>query len=58
MSKDSKNIFIDDSDTHIKECSKIKNLNSFQPDWGYIGLESKATNIKIIVNEINNLLGK
>lgn len=58
LSKDTKNIFIDDSDNHIKECSKIKNLKFFQPDWGYVGLESKTTNIEIIINEINNLLGK
>lgn len=56
--QDSQGIFIDDSDKHIKDCSEIKKLKCFQPDWGYVGLDSKTTNHKMIVNEINSLLGR
>lgn len=58
IQQNTKNIFIDDSDKHIRDCSNIKGLKCFQPNWGYVGLESKTTNYKIIVNEINRLLGR
>ncbi|WP_201523473.1 hypothetical protein [Aliarcobacter butzleri] len=58
ISQETQSIFIDDSDKHIQDCSQIKDIKCFQPEWGYVGLESKTTNIEIIVNEINNLLGK
>lgn len=51
-------IFIDDSDKHIQDCSQIVGLKCFQPDWGYIGLESQTHNHKTIVKEINSLIGR
>ncbi len=48
ISQDTQSIFIDDSDKHIQDCSQIAGLKCFQPDWGYIGLESQMHNRKII----------
>jgi phosphoglycolate phosphatase-like HAD superfamily hydrolase len=58
MSYDAKGIFIDDSDKHIESCSKIRGIQCFQPDWGYVDLNSRTTNCKIIVSEINKLIGR
>ncbi len=58
MSQETQNIFIDDSDKHIQDCSQIKGLKCFQPDWGYVGLKSQTHNHKEILKEINNLVGR
>lgn len=57
IKKNENNIFVDDSDRHIDNCSKIKGLKCFQPDWGYVNLNSKTIGPKIILDEINRLLG-
>ena len=58
ISQNTQSIFIDDSDKHIQDCSRIECLKCFQPDWGYVGLESKTYNHKTIVKEINRLVGR
>ncbi len=58
ISQDTPSIFIDDSDKHIQDCSQLESLKYFQPDWGYVGLESKTYNHKTIVKEINSLVGR
>ncbi|MCG3670052.1 hypothetical protein L5F33_07260 [Aliarcobacter butzleri] len=58
ISQNTQNIFIDDSDKHIQDCSQITGLKCFQPDWGYVGLESQTHNHKTIVKEINSSLGR
>jgi hypothetical protein len=58
ISPNAQNIFIDDSDKHIQDCSQIAGLKCFQPDWGYVGLESQTINHKSIVKEINSLVGR
>ncbi|MGP2657658.1 HAD family hydrolase [Malaciobacter sp. WC5094] len=58
IQQETQNIFIDDSDKHIKDCSQIKSLKCFQPNWGYIGLKSQTCNHKTIVKKINGLLGR
>ncbi len=56
--QETQSIFIDDSDKHIQDCSQIIGLKCFQPDWGYVGLESQMHNHKAIVKEINSLVGR
>jgi hypothetical protein len=56
--QNTQNVFIDDSDKHIQDCSQIVSLKCFQPDWGYVGLESQTYNHKTIVKEINSLVGR
>lgn len=56
--QETQSIFIDDSDKHIQDCSQLKSLRCFQPDWGYVGLESQTYNHKTIVKEINSLVGR
>ena len=58
IKKNECSIFIDDSDKHIKDCSKIKGLKCFQPDWGYVSLDSKTVNHDLIINEINSLIDR
>ncbi len=58
LDKDTKSLFIDDSDKHIKDCTKIEGLRCFQPSWGYVSLDSQTVSSQIILNEINNLLGR
>lgn len=58
ISQETQSIFIDDSDNHIKDSSQIKTLKCFQPDWGYVGLESQTVNHKTIVSEIKSFLGR
>jgi hypothetical protein len=57
--QDKKSIFIDDSEKHIMDCMQINGLKCFQPDWGYIGIDSNsAVSQNEILIEINSLLGK
>lgn len=46
--QNTQSMFIDDSDKHIQDCSQIVGLKCFQPEWGYVGLESPTHNHKII----------
>lgn len=57
--KDNENsIFIDDSNKHLLDCREINNLKCFQPEWGYVSSDSVISNSKIILSEINNLIGR
>lgn len=56
VDKNNENIFIDDSDRHINDCKKITKLKCFQPEWGYVSLNSQTSNQRLIINEINKLL--
>jgi hypothetical protein len=58
INKNEINIFVDDSDEHIKDCSKTEGLKCFQPEWGYIGVNRKTVSQKTIIDEINIAINK